>query len=304
MENVGLVRWDTREALVRLVVDSLGTANSKLAYGGCLSRFMLWRERVGSPPINKALIYEFKAHLLDRRLAANTVNCYLTAIRKLASEAADAGLVDSQVANAIARVRGVRTAGRRNGHWLAEEEAQALLEAPPTDTLKGLRDRAILAVLLSSGLRRAEVSALEFQHIREVKGRWVIADLNGKGNHVRTVPIPLWCKEAIDVWAEAAGLDGDGVIFRPVRRGGLVVHKPLRPSSIRDIVREYAGPLGLPVSAHDLRRSMAQLALAGGAPLEQIQIIMGHADIKTTQLYLNIGQDFTDAPCDRLGIPI
>jgi len=232
------------------------------------------------------------------------VNCYLTAIRKLASEAADAGLVDSQVANAIARVKGVRTAGRRNGHWLAEEEAQALLESPPTDTLKGLRDRAILAVLLSSGLRRAEVCTLEFRHIRQVKGRWVILDLCGKGNRTRTVPIPLWCKEVVDTWAEAAGLDRDGVIFRPVRRGGLVVHKPLLPSAIRDVVREYAEPLGLAVSPHDLRRTFSQLAKAGGATIEQLQIILGHASAETTRRYLNEAQDFTDAPCDRLGLSL
>jgi integrase len=116
-------------------------------------------------------------------------------------------------------VKGVASKGVRLGNWLSVQQAQRLLNAPDVSAPKGLRDRAILAVLLGCGLRRSEVAALTMGYVQQRDGRWCIVDLVGKHGRVRTVPMPAWAKVAIDAWTSLAGL-ADGHVFRAVNRGG------------------------------------------------------------------------------------
>jgi integrase len=74
--------------------------------------------------------------------------------------------------------------------------------------------------------------------------------------------------------------------------------------SIYEVVDAYGHQLGTTIAPHDVRRTFAKLAHKGRAPLEQIQISLGHASIQTTERYLGIEQDLTDAPCDHLGIRV
>src|SRR4029077_4932010 len=134
------------------------------------------------------------------------------------AEAADNGLLAPELAAGIARVRSAKSVGIRTGNWLSVRQAQSLLNTPDISTVRGLRDRAILAVLLGCGLRRSEVAALTFAHVQQRDGRWCIVDLVGKHSRVRTVPMPTWVKVAIDAWTSAACLV-EGRVFRPVNRG-------------------------------------------------------------------------------------
>src|SRR6202021_4241139 len=95
----------------------------------------------------------------------------MSAIRKLAAEAADNGLLAPELAAGISRVKSAKTQGIRTGNWLSQKQAQALLSAPDISTLRGLRDRAILAVLLGCGLGRPEGGALPFSHLPQSRGR-------------------------------------------------------------------------------------------------------------------------------------
>ena len=156
-----------------------------------------------------------------RGLGAVSINVRITAVRKLAVEAADNGLLAPELASGITRVKGVASKGVRLGNWLSLKQAQALLNAPDITTTKGLRDRAIIAVLLGCGLRRSEVAALTMGHIQQRDRRWCIIDLRGKHGRVRTVPMPNWVKVAMDAWAVRAGVE-DGHVFRSVNRGDQV----------------------------------------------------------------------------------
>lgn len=100
----------------------------------------------------------------------------MSAVRKLAAEAADNGLLAPELAAGIARVKSAKSVGIRAGNWLSLRQAQALLSAPDLATVKGLRDRAILAVLLGCGLRRSEVAALSFSHFQQRDGRWCVVE--------------------------------------------------------------------------------------------------------------------------------
>lgn len=293
---------DGVRAVVGLVLDGLTSDHSRRAYGRALTDFLTWHQAQGRPMLSKATVQAYKVQLQREGLAPSTINLRLSAVRKLAQEAADNGLMDPVLAQGIARVKGVKTAGVRTGNWLTREQAQALLNAPDTATLKGLRDRAILAVLIGCGLRRSEAAALTVEHVQQREGRWVIVDLVGKGNRVRTVPMPSWSKAALDEWLEAAGITS-GRVFRRIHRGGYVNGDRMTDQAIADVVRVYGRAIGADhLAAHDLRRTFAKLAHKGGAGLDQIQLSLGHASIRTTERYLGVEQDLTDAPCDHLGL--
>src|SRR3954453_23004281 len=109
------------------------------------------------------------------------------------------------------------------------------MNAPDTRTLKGKRDRALLALLIGAGLRRSEVSALTFEQIQQREGRWAIVDLRGKGNRIRTVPMPSWAKAAMDQWAAAAGIR-EGHMFRPMNNRHELTRDRLLEQNIMELV--------------------------------------------------------------------
>lgn len=289
------------QALVKLVTDGLESQHSKRAYERALIEFLAWWESQGRPALNKALVQSYKAHLDGLGLAPSSINQRLSAVKKLAAEAADNGLLAGETANGIARVKGAKMRGVRSGNWLTQDKAQALLDAPDLTTLKGLRDRALLAVLLGAGLRRSESAALEFSHIQQREGRWVIIDLVGKGGRVRTVALPSFAKSALDDYAQAAGISA-GRVFRPINKGDNLVGEKMTPQAVYDAVSLYADQIGVDIAAHDLRRTFAKLAHKGGADLAQISLTLGHASLTTTQKYLGLDLDLVDAPCDKIGL--
>lgn len=289
------------DPLVSLVLDGLTSAHSRRAYGRALEDFLTWWARNGKPQMSKAVVQRHKRELQDADFAPSTINLRLSAIRKLALEASDNGLIPPNMAAGIARVKGVTAGGRRTGNWLTKEQAQRLIDAPNIKTLAGLRDRAILAVLLGAGLRRSEAADLTFAHVQQREGRWVLVDLVGKRNKTRSVPIAPWVKAAIDEWANVARLS-EGRVFRAVHRSGLIMGDGMTPQAVYNVVEKYGKVCGLDVAAHDLRRTFAKLARNGGGRLEQIQLSLGHASIKTTERYLGTEQDLTDAPGDYLGL--
>jgi len=190
------------------------------------------------------------------------------------------------------------------GNWLSVKQAQALLNAPDIATTKGLRDRAILAVLLGCGLRRSEVAALTMEHIQQRDGRWCIVDLLGKHGRVRTIPMPTWVKVAIDAWTTAASVS-DGSVFRSMNRGDQAQAAALSEKVVWQLLQGYAAAAGIPgIAPHDLRRTCAKLCRAAGGELEQIQLLLGHASVQTTERYLGTKQDLVNAPNDGIKLRV
>jgi len=252
------------------------------------------------PGFTKATVSSWRVALEARGLGAVSINVRITAVRKLAVEAADNGLLAPELANGITRVKGVASKGVRLGNWLSLRQAQALLNAPDIATVKGMRDRAIIAVLLGCGLRRSEVAALTTEHIQQRDGRWCIVDLFGKHGRVRTVPMPVWVKVAIDAWTALVNVSS-GYVFRPVNRGDQTVGERLSGKVVWQLLRPYASAAGVPgIAPHDCRRTAAKLCRAAGGELEQIQLLLGHASVQTTERYLGTKQDLVNAPNDGI----
>lgn len=290
--------------IIAIVIDGLPSENSRRAYRRHLEDFFAWHAGENRPELNKALIQRYVKTLRELKLSSSTINQKLSSIRKLATEAEDNGLIDSRIANGVRAVKGVPFRGRRTGNWLSKEEAQKWLNAPDTKTLKGIRDRALLAVLIGCGLRRAEAAILSFSHIEQREGRWAIVDIVGKRDKMRTVPMPSWAKACVDAWKTVAHLE-EGFVFRRVNKGDNLMGESITPQAIRDIVVSYAEKLeNEGIAPHDLRRTFAKLAHKGGSPIDQIQLSLGHDSIQTTEKYLGVEQDLTDAPCDHLGLRI
>ena len=178
-----------------LVIDSVSSPHSRRAYTTALDDFRRWSERSERRIFTRETVQQYRVHLESRGMSASAVNLHLTVIRKLAREASANGLLSHESAAAIIGVKGRRQKGVRLGTWLTPEQAHALLDAPSRDSLRGKRDRALLALLLGCGLRRDELANLTWDRVEQREERWVIVDIEGKGNRIRSVPMPLMGEE-------------------------------------------------------------------------------------------------------------
>lgn len=232
-----------------------------------MEQFITWYCSEPRLALNRAVVLRFRLYLESLGLAAGTINQRLAAVRRLAYEAADAGLLSPELAAGIRRVKGVKQLGSRLGNWLSSDQAKLLLENADGEDLRSIRDLAMMAVLLGCGLRRAELSALEVEDMEIRQGHWAIVDLIGKGSRVRTVPMPMWVKEAVDRWIVAAEVSR-GRIFRAVSRHGTPWGKGISENVIWYVVRRCAERTKLDhLAPHDLRRTCAKLCHTAGGEI-------------------------------------
>lgn len=284
------------------VLNSLTSPDAQRGYRHAIDEFVDWYCSEPRLAFNRIVVLRYRSHLESRQLAPGTVNLRLGAVRRLAYEAADCGLLSADLAAGIRRVKGVKKLGVRLGNWLTAEQGQALWRAPDTERLKGKRDRALLALLLACGLRRHEVVTLTLDHLQQREEHWAIVDLVGKAGHMRTVPVPDWVKNELNEWLIAAAIQR-GRLFRRVNKAGRPWGEGLTEKAVWHIVKEGANRAGVTkLAPHDLRRTCARLCHAAGGELEQIQFLMGHVSIQTTERYLGCRQRIQSAVNDRIGI--
>jgi len=253
------------------VLVSLRSPESQRSYRRSIEDFVGWYCSEPRLSFNKTVVTRYRVHLEGRLLAPGTINVRLAAVRRLAYEAADTGLLSPDLAAGIRRVKGAKKLGVRLGNWLTAEEGRALWQLPNFHSVKGKRDRAILAVLLGCGLRRREVIDLTLDHIQRREDHWAIVDLVGKGGHIRTIPMPAWVKQTLDDWLSEAGITR-GRIFRCVSRRGAVWGTEITEKVIWHIVKEYAKRLGVSkLAPHDLRSpAHASAMIQGGTGADSV----------------------------------
>ena len=208
------------------VLNSLGSPDSRRSYRFAIDDFIFWYCSEPRLAFGKTVVLRYRLQLEARRLAPSTINLRLAAVRRLAYEAADTGLLSPDLAAGIRRVKGAKKVGVRLGNWLTADQGKALLAAAQVETVRGRRDRAMLAILLGCGLRRSEIVHLMTEHLQQREEHWAIVDLIGKGGHIRTIPVPDWVKAAIDQWTTVAHITS-GKLFRCVNA------PPSVPTSMR-----------------------------------------------------------------------
>ena len=210
------------------VLNSLTSASGQRTYDHAIREFVAWYCSEPRLALNRTVVLRYRIHLEQRGYAPATINLRLAAVRRVAYEAADAGLLSPELAAGIRRVKGVRRIGVRLGNWLTPEQGRRLLDRATPSSPRELRDHAMIAMLIGCGLRRAELLALRLDSIQQREDHWVIADLVGKGGHMRTIPIPTWVKTAVDAWTAAAGVT-HGPVFRAINKTGRVWEMACRP---------------------------------------------------------------------------
>ena len=284
------------------VLNSLTSASGQRTYDHAIREFVSWYCSEPRLAFNRTVVLRYRIHLEQRQYAPATINLRLAAVRRVAYEASDAGLLSPELAAGIRRVKGVRCLGVRLGNWLTPEQGRRLLEHALPATPREARDHAMLAVLIGCGLRRGELLGLTLESVQQREEHWVLADLVGKGGHVRTVPIPSWVKSAVDAWTTAAAIT-EGRVFRAINKAGRIWGNGMSPKVLWDVVRMAAARAGIEkLAPHDLRRTCARLCHLAGGELEQIQFLLGHVSVETTERYLGCKQKLRCAVNDRLGI--
>ena len=171
-------------------------------------------------------------------------------------------------------------------------QVSALVQAPGISTLRGLRDTALMTLMVCSGIRAAEAAALQVDDLRQhLGGELSLRVREGKGGKQRLIPYgPLdWCLMYVDAWLHEARIKA-GQVFRGIRRGGKSVRaRGIGAWSVNDIMNSYPisidGALCL-VKPHDLRRTYARNAYDFGMDLERIRQNLGHTSLQTTQTYI------------------
>jgi integrase len=283
--------------LRKLVLDSVPSVHSKRNYAKALDDLFAFS---ASRPLSRALLMEWRVGM--EALSPSTINVRLSAVRKMIGEARRNGMIGQEEAANLTDIPNIRQKGIRLGNWLTREQAKELLAVPDRSTLKGKRDYVILALLVGCALRRNELAELDVETIQQREGRWVLADLEGKGRRVRTVAIPIWVKQGINAWMTAAGIE-DGRLLRSVSKSGKVNRDTLSDWAVWSVVEQSSKQIGIErFGAHDLRRTCAKLCRKNGGDLEQIKFLLGHSSIQTTERYLGSEQDIEIAVNDNLGL--
>lgn len=284
------------------VLNTLTSESGQRTYDRAITDFVNWYCSEPRLAFNRTVVLRYRIYLEQKQYAPTTINLRLAAVRRVAFEAADSGMLSPELAAGIRRVKGVRRIGVRLGNWLTAEQGKHLLARVDRGSLRGKRNYAMLAVLIGCGLRRGELLGLRVDSIQLREDHWVIADLLGKAGHIRTVPVPSWVKDAIGEWKQASGVT-EGALFRSIHRVGRVWGAGMTPKVLWEIVREAASQAGIEkLAPHDLRRTCARLCRLAGGELDQIQFLLGHISIQTTERYLGCKQKLRCAVNDRIGI--
>ena len=309
---------DLPPAILRLlegVERSLTSDNSRRAYRTSLLQFFAWcSSGKGDGRFSRLSVLQYKDELIGagatletdewkRRYAPATVNQRLAAVRALAQEAADQGLLSSVEAAAIQRVRGEKISGVRMGTWIQKEEVDRVLLTADRSNIRGKRDYAMLAILFATGIRRRELVELQVSTVQQRDGQWGLIDLKGKGRKVRSVSLPIWVKDAVFDWLNDTHIIR-GFLFRSISRHGRIGNVQLSDESVKLILLKYAGQQDLEhFRPHDARRTCARLCRAANASLEDIQELLGHSSIQTTERYLGRSKGFRRAITDVIMAP-
>lgn len=239
-----------------------------------------------------------RAALVARGLAPRTVNRVLAALRGVVREAWRLGLCSGEDFERVRDVGGVRGSRLRAGRALSRPEERALFEACDSSP-RGLRDGALLALLLGGGLRRAEVVSLDLGDC-EAGARAVV--VIGKGDKQRRVPLPPSSAARVVAWVEVRGPEA-GALLWPVAKGGKLTPGRLSCSGLAAALGALARRADVaPFTVHDGRRTRLTRLIESGVDLEACRRLAGHSSVTTTASYDRRADHALDREVDRVDV--
>ncbi len=283
--------------LQHLRVERALSQNTVLAYGRDLGKLMAFAEASGAGEIEQVdlgVISGWIREMSRGGLGPRSTARHLSAARGFCKFLMREGVLRADPTELAARPR----FGRKLPRALGESEMVTLIEAPPPDTLRGLRDRAMLSLMYAAGLRVSELVALTLGDVDRARG---IVSAFGKGKKRRLVPLGEVALDHLSAYLEARDAEAaakaaklgasaakPSMLLFPSPRGGKLTRQ-----AFWKIVGRTARGAGLRghVHPHQLRHSFATHLLSGGADLRSVQTLLGHANVATTEIYTHVSQD-------------
>ena len=268
---------------------NLGNKSTRRAYENALQDFMQFTG-IAHPAefrtVTRAHVIAWRDDLVQRTLSGMTIRHRLAALSSLFEYLCEKNAVTHNPVKGVKRPPVESCEGKTPA--LGDYQARQLLDAPDSASLKGKRDRAMLATLLYHALRRDELCRLKVKDFKHERRGVAHLKVSGKGGKTRYVPLhPAASGLVLDYLAAAGhGVEDAGALFRPLhnnRADGLA--KAITPDAIYKIVRGYSGALGFEIGAHALRATAATNALDHQADIAKVQEWLGHASIATTRIY-------------------
>ncbi len=257
--------------------------NTITAYESDLADFFLWLDESGitMDRVQGSDLARYTSHCTSKKLKATSIGRRLSTIRQFYRFLLEEGVVDADPTRDLA----VPRRGKYLPGVLSHEEVDRLLAAPDIATTLGIRDKAMLELIYATGLRVTELVGLNLTNLNLHVGYLIC---RGKGDKERLVPMgetaQRWVKEYIDVVRPSLVRSASDVLFCS-NRG-----KAMSRQNFWYMIKRYALAAGIlkPISPHSLRHSFATHLLTGGADLRSVQMMLGHADISTTQIYTHV----------------
>lgn len=278
------------EYLDYLEIEKNRSKKTRENYKHYIGRFLDWSGVVKPDDINDEVVRKYRLYLnrLENKnnisLKKATQNYHIIALRGFLKYLARRD-VDTMRADKIE----LGKAPSRDIDFLESEEVERLLSSPNTKDLRGLRDKAILEILFSTGLRVSELCSLNRNSVDLSREEFSV---RGKGDKVRVVFLSSAAKENIKIYLTGRSDVDDALFVRIPKGGDLSKHDNLRltPRSVQRLVKKYAAAAGLTkdIHPHTLRHSFATDLLRNGADLRSVQALLGHANITTTQVYTHV----------------
>jgi site-specific recombinase XerD len=183
---------------------------------------------------------------------------------------------------------------KKETEFLTEDEAQAILRVPDRRTLQGRRDYAILLLLLTTGLRKAEICSLKVGDLKTYRSQPVV-DVIGKGKKFRRIPLKAETLLAIKDYLKAHGngVDPNHSLFETLGKHGPYKQRCLTPKALDCLIRSVAKKalIRKRIHPHVMRHTFATTLLDKGNDLRTVQALMGHSHIRTTEAYLHSTDD-------------
>jgi integrase/recombinase XerD len=281
---------------------NLTNENTKRAYRHDVTSFMRFvgiKRPEEFRAVTRAHVIAWRKTLEKRKLAPATTRRKLSALSDLYDYLCEKNAVPDNPVHGVERPKEGANQGKTPA--ISDAQAVALLEAPPRHTLKGKRDRAILAVFLFHAVRRAELCDLRVKDYGDREGIKHLT-VHGKGGKIRFIPVHARAVRLLEEYLEAAGHRGesDSPLFRSVATNVEDPKQRLNPGSVyRHVVMLYCKRLGITAEGlgpHALRATSATNALSNGSDIAEVQEWLGHSSISTTRLYDKRQMQAEDSP--------
>jgi integrase len=312
----GLKMTATQLTTTRTAIDPIASIQSNERLGDATkakyTRVMGDFLATGADPLDAGALADFANGLSNSRKAhlKAGIRLYTDCLRDLMNAQADPTAADpvelearmSQADrryNALQKAIQVKQAKGEKAHtWLSQKQVRAMYQVT-NGGIAGERDRVALGLMVAAGLRREEVVNLTFDDIKlqPVEGRMrTVLNVKGKGAKDRVVPIKDALANEMDTWGARVG--HTGFVIRSLGRNR-EPGESISAVALFQLVRKYGKLIGVPdLAAHDLRRTYAQLGYQAGVPITQISKLLGHANVATTQRYLNLDLDLHTTASD------